>query len=154
MLEVRDLLVSFAHPLGLVRAVGGVSFGLAPGEPLGLAGESGCSKSTMALAILRMVRLPGRITGGSVRLDGVELSALDDEAMRRLRLAAIALVPQGSAGGFAAFQDLAYGLTGPAAGLLADRFGYAVVFLVGGLAASVGFALVVALGWQRWIRAG
>lgn len=87
-------------------------------------------------------------------MDGVELSALDDEAMRRLRLAAIALVPQGSAGGFAAFQDLAYGLTGPAAGLLADRFGYAVVFLVGGLAASVGFALVIALGWQRRLRVG
>jgi peptide/nickel transport system ATP-binding protein len=50
----------------------------------------------MAMAILRMVRPPGRIDGGSVRLDGIELSALDDEAMRRLRLAGIALVPQGS----------------------------------------------------------
>ena len=59
-----------------------------------------------------------------------------------------------AAGGFAAFQDLAYGLTGPAAGLLADRFGYAVVFLVGGLAASVGFVLVIALGWQRRLRVG
>ena len=54
-----------------------------------------------------------------------------------------------AAGGFAAFQDLAYGLTGPLAGLLADRSGYAVVFLVGGLAASIGFTLVLALGRQN-----
>jgi MFS family permease len=51
-------------------------------------------------------------------------------------------------GGFAAFQDLAYGGTGPVAGLLADRFGYGVVFLFGGLAASLGFALVIAIARQ------
>jgi MFS family permease len=54
-----------------------------------------------------------------------------------------------AAGGFAAFQDLAYGLTGPAAGLLADRFGYAVVFLLGGVAATLGLALLVALAKQN-----
>lgn len=48
-------------------------------------------------------------------------------------------------GGFTAFQDLAYGLTGPATGLLADRFGYGVVFLIGGLTATVGFSLVIAI---------
>ena len=96
VLEVRDLRVSYAHPLGAVRAVDGVSFSLAPHERFGLAGESGSGKSTMALAILRMIRPPGHIDGGRVFLDGVEVSGLDREAMRRLRLAGIALVPQGS----------------------------------------------------------
>ena len=50
-----------------------------------------------------------------------------------------------AAGELAAFQDLAYGLTGPVTGLLADRFGYAVVFLVGGFSASLGPALVLAI---------
>jgi peptide/nickel transport system ATP-binding protein len=96
VLEVADLRVSYAHPLGAVRAVDGVSFSLAPGERFGLAGESGSGKSTMALAILRMIRPPGRIDGGRVSLDGVELSALGHDQMRQLRLAGIALVPQGS----------------------------------------------------------
>ena len=48
-------------------------------------------------------------------------------------------------GGLAAFQDLAFGGTGPVTGLLADRFGYGVVFLAGGLAASLGLALVIAV---------
>ncbi len=50
-----------------------------------------------------------------------------------------------AAGGLAAFQDLAYGGTGPVTGLLADRFGYGVVFLIGGLAATLGFLLVVSI---------
>ena len=50
-----------------------------------------------------------------------------------------------AAGGLAAFQDLAFGLTGPVTGLLADRFSYGVVFLIGGLAATIGLALVIAV---------
>ena len=50
-----------------------------------------------------------------------------------------------AAGGLAGFQDLAFGVTGPATGLLADHFGYAVVFLIGGLAASLGFAMIFAI---------
>jgi peptide/nickel transport system ATP-binding protein len=96
VLRVDGLRVSYDHPLGAVRAVDNVSFTLRPGERFGLAGESGSGKSTMALAILRLVRPPGRIDGGEVWLDGHPLSPLSDDAMRRLRLAGIALVPQGS----------------------------------------------------------
>jgi peptide/nickel transport system ATP-binding protein len=95
-LRVDGLRVSYDHPLGLVRAVDGVSFALRPGERFGLAGESGSGKSTMALAILRMIRPPGRIEGGEVWLDETRLSSLSDDAVRALRLAGIALVPQGS----------------------------------------------------------
>ena len=96
VLRVERLRVAYDHPLGVVRAVDDVSFSLRPGERFGLAGESGSGKSTMALAILRLIRPPGRIDGGEVWLDDLPLSSLSDDAMRKLRLAGIALVPQGS----------------------------------------------------------
>jgi peptide/nickel transport system ATP-binding protein len=96
VLRVEGLRVRYDHPLGEVRAVDDVSFSLRPHERFGLAGESGSGKSTMALAILRLIRPPGRIDGGDVWLDDTRLSSLSDEAMRKLRLAGIALVPQGS----------------------------------------------------------
>jgi peptide/nickel transport system ATP-binding protein len=96
VLRVEGLRVAYDHPRGAVRAVDDVSFSLRPRERLGLAGESGSGKSTMALAILRMIKPPGRIEGGEVWLDDVPLSGLDADAMRRLRLASIAMVPQGS----------------------------------------------------------
>src|ERR1700740_3079501 len=67
-----------------------------PGERFGLAGESGSGKSTLALAILRMIKPPGRIEAGEVWLSGTRLADLDEEGIRALRLAGIALVPQGS----------------------------------------------------------
>jgi peptide/nickel transport system ATP-binding protein len=96
VLRVEGLRVSYDHPLGAVRAVDDVSFSLRAHERFGLAGESGSGKSTMALAILRLIRPPGRIDGGEVWLEEAPLSSLSDDAMRRLRLAGIALVPQGS----------------------------------------------------------
>jgi len=96
VLRVEGLRVAFDHPLGAVQAVDDVSFTLLANERFGLAGESGSGKSTMALSILRMIKPPGRIQGGRIHLEGVELSALDQEGIRRLRLAGIALVPQGS----------------------------------------------------------
>jgi peptide/nickel transport system ATP-binding protein len=96
VLRVRDLTVHYHTPAGVVKAADGVSFTLATEERLGLAGESGSGKSTLALAILRLIKPPGKIEGGDVSLDGVSLMTLSEEEMRQRRLAAIALVPQGS----------------------------------------------------------
>lgn len=96
VLRVEGLRVAYDHPRGAVRAVDDASFALRPHERFGLAGESGSGKSTMALAILRMIKPPGHIDGGEVWLEDVALSRLTPEAIRRLRLAGIAMVPQGS----------------------------------------------------------
>jgi peptide/nickel transport system ATP-binding protein len=96
ILRVKGLRVGFDHPLGWVQAVDDVSFTLMPGERLGLAGESGSGKSTLALAILRMIKPPGRIEAGEVWLSDTRLADLDEDSIRALRLAGIALVPQGS----------------------------------------------------------
>jgi peptide/nickel transport system ATP-binding protein len=96
VLRVEGLRVAYDHPRGVVRAVDDVNFALRPHERFGLAGESGSGKSTMALAILRMIKPPGRIDGGEVWLENVALSQLTDDGIRRLRLAGIAMVPQGS----------------------------------------------------------
>ena len=96
VLRVEDLRVSYHTPRGAVRAVDGVSFGVLPDERLGLVGESGSGKSTIALALMRLIRPPGMIEGGEVRLDGVNVLEVSEEHMRRLRLAAIALVAQGA----------------------------------------------------------
>jgi oligopeptide/dipeptide ABC transporter ATP-binding protein len=96
ILEVRDLAVHYHTHRGPVQAVNAVSFDIREHERFGLVGESGSGKSTIALALLRLIRPPGRIETGRVTLDGVDLLGLDDEAMRRIRLAKIALVAQGA----------------------------------------------------------
>jgi peptide/nickel transport system ATP-binding protein len=96
ILEVSELQVHFPTPRGPVRAVDGVSFALQPGERLGLIGESGSGKSTIALAIMRLIKPPGEIVGGRILLDGTDLLALSEEEMRRFRLDQIALVTQGA----------------------------------------------------------
>ena len=96
ILRVEGLRVGFDHPLGWVQAVDDVNFALMPGERFGLAGESGSGKSTLALSILRMIKPPGRIQAGEVWLAGTRLADLDEDGIRALRLAGIALVPQGS----------------------------------------------------------
>jgi peptide/nickel transport system ATP-binding protein len=96
VLDVSDLRVSYFTPRGPVKAVDGVTFELLSEERLGLVGESGSGKSTIALALMRLIRPPGKIEGGSVRLDGVDLLQVPEDQMRRLRLATIALVAQGA----------------------------------------------------------
>ena len=96
VLQVNDLHVYYHTPDGSVKAVDGVSFDLLANERLGLVGESGSGKSTIALALMRMIRPPGKIEGGQVLLDRVDVLKLPEDQMRRLRLATIALVAQGA----------------------------------------------------------
>jgi peptide/nickel transport system ATP-binding protein len=96
ILRVDDLRVWYHTPDGSVKAVDGVSFDLLANERLGLVGESGSGKSTIALALMRMIRPPGKIEGGRVELDGVDVLQVPEDQMRRLRLATIALVAQGA----------------------------------------------------------
>lgn len=96
VLQVRDLRVYYHTDEGAVKAVDGVSFDLEPGVRLGLVGESGSGKSTVALALLRMIKPPGRIEGGQALLNGRDLFRLSEEEMRKVRLREISLIPQGA----------------------------------------------------------
>lgn len=95
-LEVNDLGVSYFTSLGEVKAADGVTFSIMPGKRMGLVGESGSGKTTTALALMRLIKPPGRITSGSVVIDGTDLLALNDEEMRNAKLSQISLVPQGA----------------------------------------------------------
>ncbi|MEV0195637.1 ABC transporter ATP-binding protein [Nonomuraea sp. NPDC050691] len=92
-LTVTDLRVFYRTLRGEVRALDGVSFAVADGEILGLAGESGCGKTTLGKSL---IRLDGRMrhAGGTVELDGRELPIADDRAMNAFRFREVALVPQ------------------------------------------------------------
>lgn len=93
-LEVSHLTTVFDLPSGQATAVDDVSFEIRPGETLGLVGESGSGKSVTALSVMRLVQPPGRITGGSIRLEGQELLTLRESDMRRIRGARIGFVLQ------------------------------------------------------------
>jgi peptide/nickel transport system ATP-binding protein len=93
-LVVDDLRVEFPTERGVVKAVDGVSFAVRKGEILGIVGESGSGKSVTALSILRLLRPPGRITGGRVVFNGRDLSTIPDAEMQKLRGAEIAMVFQ------------------------------------------------------------
>lgn len=95
VLQVQDLRVHYHTPRGPVRAVEGVEFELRSGERLGLAGESGSGKSTTALALMRLIRPPGRIEAGRINLGELELLALSEEELRDVRFSRISLIPQG-----------------------------------------------------------
>ncbi len=95
LLQVRDLRTTFLTAAGVVRAVDGVSWDIAPGETVALVGESGCGKSVSALSIMRLVAPPaGRIEGGQILYKGRDLLQLTDSEMQRVRGREIAMVFQ------------------------------------------------------------
>ena len=96
LLEVKDLKTHFRLRQGWVRAVDGVSFGLADGEALGLAGESACGKTTTALSLMQLLPSNGRIRSGSIELFGIDLVGKSEKAMQRYRWRELSIVFQGA----------------------------------------------------------
>ena len=94
VLKVVDLSLSYLTRHGTVRAVRGVSFELARGQSLGLVGESGCGKTSIANCLLRLLPDNGRLTSGQVLLDGRDLLQLPEEEMRQFRWRRMAMVFQ------------------------------------------------------------
>ncbi len=85
ILEVKDLRIEFRTRHGTLVAVDGINFSIAPGEVLGVVGESGAGKSLTGTAIIGLLEPPGTIAAGEIRLEGERIDQLPYEAMRRIR---------------------------------------------------------------------
>ena len=94
VLEVSELSIEYRGEHRSVRAVDNVSFSIGAGEIFGLAGESGCGKSTVAHSIMRLLRDPAVITSGSIRVRGRDVLAMDPAELRSFRWSQVAMVFQ------------------------------------------------------------
>lgn len=95
LLEVQDLKTYFKVKAGRVHAVDGVSFGVKPGEKVGVVGESGCGKSVTALSIMRLVsQPPGEYAGGGILFEGQDLLDVSEKDMRKIRGGKIGMIFQ------------------------------------------------------------
>ena len=94
LLSVRDLRTHFRTMDGVVRAVDGVSFDIAPGASVGIVGESGSGKSVTSLSVMRLIEPPGWIAGGHIFFQGRDLASLSEEEMRKVRGDDISMVFQ------------------------------------------------------------
>jgi len=94
LLDVRDLAIHYRTGAGPVQAVDGIDFTIAPGEALGLVGESGCGKTTAAKAMLKLLPPNGEIPRGAIDFAGRDLVPLQGEDMRRVRWKEIAWISQ------------------------------------------------------------
>ncbi len=94
ILEIDDLSISFFTRGGEIPAVMNFSASVEPGQALGLVGESGCGKSTVALGVMRDLGQNGRIVGGSIRFKGRDLTNMPDDELRKIRGSEIAMIYQ------------------------------------------------------------
>jgi len=94
LLEIRGLRTQFLLREGTVTALDGIDLTVYENESVGIVGETGCGKSMTAFSILRLVPPPGRITAGSIRFRGVELTSLSEDAMRGIRGSRISMIFQ------------------------------------------------------------
>ena len=103
ILEVKNLKTYFFTPFGNVKAVDDVSFVMKKGQALGLVGESGCGKTTLAYSIMRLIPLPGKIVSGEILLNGENILSLDENDFKKYRWKELSMVFQGA---MAAFNPL------------------------------------------------
>jgi len=94
ILEIDKLSISFFTRLREIPAVMDFSVKVAPGEAVGLVGESGCGKSTVALGVMRDLGKNGRIVGGSIKFKGRDMASLSDDELRDIRGNEIAMIYQ------------------------------------------------------------
>jgi peptide/nickel transport system ATP-binding protein len=94
ILEIENLDISFFTKAGEIPAVMDFSCTVMPGEAMGLVGESGCGKSTVALGVMNYLGKNGKIVGGSIKFKGRDMSKMSDEEMRELRGSEIAMIYQ------------------------------------------------------------
>lgn len=94
VLAVDNLATHFFTRDGVVKSVDGISFEVRPGEVLGLVGESGSGKSVTGFSIMGLIDPPGRVVGGSIRLNGEELVGRSEDAMRKVRGKSLAMIFQ------------------------------------------------------------
>ena len=94
LISIRNLCVDYITAAGDVRACNNVSFDIAPGEVFGLAGESGCGKSTVAFSLMRLHKPPAFITGGEVIFNGENILNYSDERMQAFRWSEMSMVFQ------------------------------------------------------------
>ncbi|MDK2384417.1 MAG: ABC transporter ATP-binding protein [Candidatus Korarchaeota archaeon] len=114
LLRVENLKTYFYTLRGVVKAVDNVSFTLRKGEVLGLAGESGCGKSTTAYSIINLVPPPGRIVGGHIYLDGMDIARMSEHELRRkVRWKRISMVFQGAMNALTPVYTVGYQIAEP-----------------------------------------
>src|SRR3954452_123139 len=94
VLECNDVSISYYTRAGAVPAVYDLNLTVNPGEAVGIVGESGCGKSTVALAIMQFMGKNGAVTGGEIRFLGRDLRTMTDEELRRIRGSQISMVYQ------------------------------------------------------------
>ena len=94
LLQIDDLKIEYVTTRGIVKAVNGVTLGLNDGENLGLVGESGCGKTTIAKSLLRILPLNARIVGGHIYFQGSDIVTVNEDQMREIRWKKISTIPQ------------------------------------------------------------
>lgn len=100
VLDVQNLTTHYSTLRGWVRAAENVSFQVEQGQALGIAGESGCGKTTVALSLLKILPRGGKIRRGKILFDGTDLVPLSEDSMRKIRWKGIAIVFQGAMNAF------------------------------------------------------